>query len=154
MFMGGWSRSGGVAARSSSLGMSGWYARYRPSKYSGGSCKLQSNFRKNLFNSRGVNGYSKTDKYCSTKRMLANAPMRHNHVLLSNGGTREDGVALTFHRSASRKRCRLPGVPLYWNVACATKGSSPSFSGIRCTKNVWPLQKVATGRMPNMNFPS
>jgi hypothetical protein len=30
--------SGGVAARSSSLGMSGLYARYRPPKYLGGSC--------------------------------------------------------------------------------------------------------------------
>lgn len=60
----------------------------------------------------------------------------------------------TFHHSRSRRRCRLPGVPENWNVACTTYGFRPSLSGMRCTKPVWPEQKMETGRMPHLSLPS
>ena len=51
-------------------------------------------------------------------------------------------------------RWRLPGVPLYWKVACTTYGVRPSLSGMRWVKPVCPLQKVETGRMPHLSLPS
>lgn len=51
-------------------------------------------------------------------------------------------------------RWRLPGVPENWKVACTTYGCSFSLNGMRCVKNVCPLQNMDTGRMPNLYFPS
>jgi len=54
----------------------------------------------------------------------------------------------------SRKRCRLPGVPENWNVACTAYGSRPARSAMRCAKNVCPPANSATGRMPMRRLPS
>lgn len=49
------------------------------------------------------------------------------------------------HNRNSRKRLRLPGVPLYWKVAWATYGSKPSSSYLRCSGEVWGVGRRSRG---------
>ena len=60
----------------------------------------------------------------------------------------KEGVLTAAQSMRSRMRCRFPGVPEYWKVACTTYGSRPTLSAKCWTKNECPLAKSVTGRMP------